>query len=112
MWHVKQNPMAALSLDAENAFNSVAIPVLVFKSLWIWIWLPKAAVHTNDYIHTSTWHEEHDSWASVPTLSPQLEPRAIAIPQNPNTSGITIGSTIHKLMLYADDILVLSDPEV
>lgn len=41
-----------------------------------------------------------------------LEPLAVAICKDPDFPGVQVGSSSHKLMLYADDALVLiTEPE-
>ncbi len=129
MW-ASQNvssPVAAISLDAEKAFNRVEWPFLIgtlkafgFGNGFVsWIRLlylnPRAAVLTNGMI--SAQFDLHRGTRQGCPLSPLLfalilEPLAQAIQQNPLFPGVQISQSSHKLMLYADDILLfVSQPD-
>ena len=129
MWSVRNmdSPVAAISLDAQKAYDRVEHKYLflTLKSFgfgepflkWIQILYnqPEAAVQTNGLI--SSYFKLSRGTPQGSSLSPALfclalEPLAAAIRMNPNFPGVVIGESVHKLMLYADDILLLvSDPE-
>ena len=129
MWLNSSNtaPVAAISLDAEKAFDRVewgflhsALSEFGFGtgfSKWIKIMYnsPKAAVMTNGV--TSSFFDLSRGTRQGCPLSPllftiALEPLAAAIRANPSIKGVNGGGSEHKLMLYADDILFLtSDPK-
>lgn len=128
MWKVAndQSPMAAISLDGEKAFDTVEITYLFkiletygFGSIFTnWIKLlykqPEAAVQTNGLI--SDYFALGRGTRQGSPLSPLLfclvlEPLAAAIRMAPDFPGITAGGKVHKLMLFADDILLfVSEP--
>ena len=129
MW-TSQNapsPSAALSLDAEDAFDRVewqylfsTLEAFGFGRIFIgWVKLlytnPKASVTTNSIISQS-FELQRGTRQGCP-LSPllfalALEPLAAAIRRDPDFPGIQVGNSCHKLMLYADDALVLiTEPE-
>lgn len=128
MWAVRNDsePAAAISLDAEKAFDCVEwrylflmLETLGFGQTFIkWVKLlynaPQSAVQTNGII--SSYFKLGRGTQQGSPLSPLLfclaiEPLAAAIRKDPNITGITLGGTQHKLMLYADDILILvTDP--
>lgn len=129
MWAAQSenSPMAAISLDAEKAFDRVEW-LYLFKTLEAfgfgkkfisWIRLlyadPQAAVLSNGVI--SDRFSLHRGTAQGSPLSPllfaiALEPLAEAIRQDPSFPGIELGQRSHKLMLYADDILLfVSQPD-
>ena len=121
------SPAAALSLDAEKAFDRVewkylfsALEAFGFGRKFIsWIKLlyanPRASVVTNGVISQS--FELNRGTRQGCPLSPllfalALEPLAAAIRRDPEFPGIQTSSGSHKLMLYADDALVLiTEPE-
>ena len=120
-------PVAAISLDAEKAFDRVewgflhsALSRFGFGTgfdRWIKIMYsnPKAAVMTNG-LTSSFFNLSRGTRQGCP-LSPllftvALEPLAVAIREHPDIKGVEGGGIEHKLMLYADDILFLtSDPQ-
>lgn len=119
-------PIVALSLDAEKAFDRVqweflfaALSNFGFSSSFItWIKMlynsPKASVITNGVI-SSFFGLKRATRQGCP-LSPllfnmSLEPLAVIIRGNSSIWGVEGGGKQHKLLLYADDILVLlKDP--
>ena len=128
MWSVGdvQSPVAAISVDAEKAFDMVEWGYL-FKILeefgfgatfikWIQVLYkqPEAAVQTNGLI--SDYFTLGRGTRQGSPLSPLLfclaiEPLAAAIREASDFPGVTAGGKVHKLLLYADDILLLvSDP--
>lgn len=128
LWMNKSNPqpVVALSLDAQKAFDRVEWAFL-FETLsrfgfgsnfrrWIGILYsaPKAAVITNGVI--SQFFNISRSTRQGCSLSPLLftiflEPLAIMIREEPRIRGVIAGGREHKLFLYADDILALcQDP--
>ena len=130
MWAVSNSnsPIAAVSLDAEKAFDRVEWRFL-FRTLEIfgfggiftkWVHLlykqPEAAVQTNGY--TSPHFELGRGTRQGSPLSPLLfclvmEPLAAAIMGDDNFPGVTFNGSVHKSLMYADDILLLvSDPMV
>lgn len=129
MWTSQDSPSpaAALSLDAEKAFDRVewqylfsTLEAFGFGRIFIsWVKLlytnPKDSVTTNSIISQS-FELQRGTRQGCP-LSPllfalALEPLAAAIRKDPDFPGIQVGSISHKLMLYADDALVLiTEPE-
>lgn len=129
MWlaHSKTVPIAAISLDAEKAFDKVEWGFL-FSALshfgfgpgfsqWVKILYkePKAAVITNGVI--SPFFRLSRGTRQGCSLSPLLfiiflETLAVSIRKNTGIKGIECGGQQHKLLLFADDILaVVTDPE-
>ncbi|KAJ0009658.1 hypothetical protein NQD34_001360 [Periophthalmus magnuspinnatus] len=119
-------PGAVVSMDAEKAFDRIEWEY-VFEIMgrfgfgpnfvnWIKLLYkaPAASVLTNGLL--SPPFELGRGTAQGSPLSPLLfalaiEPLAMAIRQNPNLHGVTIGDKEHKILLYADDILLtLTDP--
>lgn len=126
LWMNKSNlqPVVALSLDAQKAFDQVEWAFL-FETMsrfgfgfnfckWIRILYSKAAVFTNGVI--SQFFNISRSTRQGCSLSPLLftiflEPLAVMIRNEPGIQGVTVGGREHKLFLYADDILALcQDP--
>lgn len=122
----QQIPGAIVSMDAEKAFDRIEREYMLevlrrfgFQSDFIgWIQLlyktPMASVMTNGLI--SDRFELNRGTAQGSPLSPLLfslaiEPLAIAVRQTPSIKGTVIGTTQHKILLYADDILLtVTDP--
>lgn len=126
--HIKQNKLEALfiSLDAEKAFDSVRWPFLYkvlerfgihpnfVRAICTLYNKPSAQVKINGYL-SDTIILERGTRQGCP-ISPLLfvlyiEPLAQWIRNNENIEGIHINGEVHKLALYADDILIyLSKP--
>ena len=123
MWSVRNNntPIAAVSLDAEKAFDCVEWRYLFQiletfgfgQTFTKWVKLlynaPQAAVQTNG-VASSYFGLGRRTQQGSP-LSPLLfclaiEPLAAAVRKDPDVPGVVIGGSVHKLMLYADDILI------
>ena len=122
-----QTPSAIVTMDAEKAFDRIERKYMLevlerfgFQSDFVrWIQLlykvPTASVLTNGLI--SAQFELNRGTAQGSPLSPLLfslaiEPLAIAVRQTSNIKGTVIGTTEHKILLYADDILLtLTDPQ-
>lgn len=129
MWlaQSKDVPIAAISLDAEKAFDKVEWGFLFTAlshfgfgssfSQWVKILYkePKAAVITNGVI--SPFFCLSRGTRQGCSLSPLLfiiflETLAVSIRKNTGIKGVESCGQQHKLLLYADDILaVVSDPE-
>ena len=128
MWIVRNDdtPTAAISLDAEKAFDSVewsylfsVLEAFGFGPVFInWVKLlykqPVAAIQTNGLI--SPYFKLGRGTRQGCPLSPAMfclaiEPLAVAVRQNPNFPGVAAGGSAQKLMLFADDILLfVTDP--
>ena len=125
--HDSTHPTIALSLDAAKAFDCVEWDYL-FETLkrfgfgenfitWIKTLYdtPYASVLTNGLI--SDPFQLHRSTRQGCPLSPglfilALEPLAQKLRNNVDIHGITVGNEQHKLLLYADDmLLLLTQPE-
>ena len=118
--------VVALSLDAEKAFDQVqweflfaALSHFGFRQTFIsWIKTlyisPKGAVKTNGLISPlfNLTRGTHQGCPLSPLLfNIVLEPLAIAVRGNGNIKGVDLSGKEHKLLLYADDILMLvKDP--
>ena len=119
-------PEVIVSLDAEKAFDRVEWSFLFFVlqkfgfplEFISWIKLlyanPVASVHTNG-LQSATFPLYRGTRQGCP-LSPLLfaiaiEPLAIWLRQEGGFEGITRARTVHKLSLYADDLLLyMSNP--
>ncbi len=119
-------PELVISMDAEKAFDRVEWPYLFYTlkrfglgSKFIsWIKLlyasPLARVRTNNN-YSDYFPLRHGTRQGCP-LSPLLfaiaiEPLAVAL-RFSQMMGITRGGSVHKLSLYADDLLLfISDPD-
>lgn len=115
-----QIPGAIVSMDAEKAFDCIErkymLEVLRFglQSDFIsWVQLlyktPTASVVTNSFV--SDPFESNRGTAQGSSLSPLLfslaiDPLAIAVRQTPNIKRTIIESIQHKILLYADNILL------
>lgn len=128
MWYVRDlnDPIAAISLDAEKAFDRIEWRYMfhtlrafgIGQTFMRWIEIlykdPEAAVQTNGLI--SSYFTLGRGTRQGSALSPglfclALEPLAVAIRKNAYIQGIKINDCTNKLMLYADDILwIASDP--
>uniref|UniRef100_A0A9J8CLD1 Reverse transcriptase domain-containing protein n=1 Tax=Cyprinus carpio carpio TaxID=630221 RepID=A0A9J8CLD1_CYPCA len=123
----KTDPIVALSLDAEKAFDRVHWEFLFTTLLnfgfgpcfikWVQTLYktPKACVITNGKVSPSfdlTRGTRQGCPLSPLLFNITLEPLAIAIRANTNIPGAQGGNKEHKLFLYADDILALvKDPD-
>lgn len=100
------HPISLIPLDT-NLFKTLEI----FGSLYN---RPEGAVQTNGYI--SSYFELGRGTHQGSLLSPLLfclamEPLAAAIRRDNNFPGVAYNGSVHKLMLYADDVLLLvSEP--
>lgn len=121
-----QIPGVIVSMDAEKAFDRIELDYMFevlerfgFQRKFIqWVKLlykePSASVLTNGLL--SAPFRLRRGTAQGSPLSPLLfslaiEPLAIAIRQNEKIQGTLIGTKQHKILLYADDILLtLTDP--
>uniref|UniRef100_A0A3P9C5G3 Reverse transcriptase domain-containing protein n=1 Tax=Maylandia zebra TaxID=106582 RepID=A0A3P9C5G3_9CICH len=121
-----QIPGVVVSMDAEKAFDRIEWEYMFEimrrfgfgKNFLGWIKIiyksPIASVLTNGLL-SSPFSLSRGTAQGSP-LSPLLfalaiEPLAMAIRQNPSVLGVKIGDRQHKILLYADDILLtLTDP--
>lgn len=124
--HSPRHPEIVVSLDAEKAFDRVEWEYLFtvlkkfgFGSAFIsWVKIiyssPLASVCTN--LVTSSYFQLHRGTRQGCCLSPFLfdiaiEPLAIALRKEDKVVGVTRTTKIHKVSLYADDLLLyLSNP--
>lgn len=124
--HSTVQPEVILSLDAEKAFDRIewtylfaALEKLGFGHTFVrWIKVlystPVAAVRTNGLV--SEYFSLHRGTRQGCGLSPSLfdiaiEPLAIAIRTDDRIKCISRGGINHKILLYADDLLLqISDP--
>lgn len=85
------------------------------KLIYLLYKCPRAAVQTNNCV--SEYFELKRGTRQGSPLSPLLfclviEPLAMAIRKEENFPGVQVGGTAHKLMLYADDIILfVSEPD-
>lgn len=122
----RQHPCMVLAVDAQKAFDRVSWPFL-FKTLekfgfgpkfigWIKLLYsaPQSLVRVNG--HISNPFTLHRGTRQGCPLSPLLfalfiEPLAQTIREDKSIKGIEIGGEVHKISLYADDVLVyISEP--
>uniref|UniRef100_A0A8C5N7I9 Reverse transcriptase domain-containing protein n=1 Tax=Gouania willdenowi TaxID=441366 RepID=A0A8C5N7I9_GOUWI len=104
---------AVVSMDAEKYMFEVMKRFGFGCGFLRWVRLlykaPTASVLTNGLL--SAPFKVKRGTAQGSPLSPTLfalaiEPLALAIRQNPDIQGVTIGTKQHKMLLYADDILL------
>ena len=124
MWKAKNLPVsvAALSLDAEKAFNRVGWDYLnhTLKTFGFGTWFrniikliykhPKSMVTTNG-LRSAPFQVSRGTKQGCP-LSPlqsiiALEPLVETIRSHEAIKGVRLGYQEHKLLIFADDILVL-----
>ncbi len=121
------SPVIALSLDAEKAFDRVEWPYLIailhkmnfgpkcIDMIRMLYGNPSATVRTNSDL-SSQFNLSRGTRQGCP-LSPLLfalavEPLAVAIRANKSISGLEIGGYVHKISLYADDVMLyLTNPK-
>lgn len=125
MWKCRNDvdPIVAFSLDAEKAFDKVEFAFLFHTlekfgfgpSFMQWLQLvytePMATVITNGVMSPSFKLSRGTRQGSP--LSPLifaffLEPLAIALRESKDIKGVEMGHEVHKLFLYADDILLIT----
>ena len=124
----EESTEVVVSLDAEKAFDRVEWQYLFAvlekfgfgSSFLTWIKIiynvPTAAVRTNNNI--SDYFPLHRGCRQGCSLSPYLfdlavEPLAIALRAEEGITGISRGGKVHKVALYADDLLLyISNPTV
>lgn len=128
MWISREEsvPVAAFSLDAMKVFDRVEWGYLTYvledfgfgegfiKWVRVLYSVPRAAVLTNGtfsiFFHLERGTRQGDPLSPV-LFTLFLEPLAIAIRADSRIKGVMAGGQIHKMFLYADDILLtLSDP--
>lgn len=125
--HSTKHPELIVSLDAEKALDCVEWPYLFsvlnkfgfgsnfITRIKILYSLPMSSVRTNNTI--SKYFPLHRGTRQGCPLSPLLfnlaiEPIAVALRADPEVKGNSRGNTIHKVSLYADDLLLyITDPE-
>lgn len=118
-------PELVISMDAEKAFDRVEWPYLFYALVQFgfgntfisWIRLlytsPLASVHTNndysDYFPLSRGTRQGCPLSPL-LFAIAIEPLAVAL-RSSEMFGISRGGSVHKLSLYADDLLLfISDP--
>ena len=124
--HKKEAPIAAFSLDAMKAFDEVEWGYLIYtlqafgfgKGFIKWVKVlysaPRAVVLTygtmSPFFHLGRGTRQGEPLSPL-LLTLFVEPLAVAIRDDFNIKGVMAGGQMHKMFLYADDILlILSDP--
>ena len=118
-----RDPIVAFSLDAEKAFDKVEFAFLFHTlekfgfgpSFMQWLQLvytePMATVITNGVMSPSfklSRGTRQGSPLSLLIFALFLEPLAIALRESKDIKGVEMGHEVHKLFLYADDILLIT----
>lgn len=121
-----RTPSLLLSLDAEKAFNRVNLTHLsmvlqqccfggfILQAILALNTTPSARVYTSNLLSTP-FHKRNGTRQGCP-LSPLIfylimEPLAEHIRTNTKITGVTIGNHVHKMSLFADNvILMLTNP--
>lgn len=115
-----------MSLDAEKAFDRVEWPYLFdvmnrmnfgptfIKLVKMLYRCPMARIQTNNISSKITLSRSTRQGCGLSPLlfALAIEPLATAIRSHPLIKGKQVGGATHKILLYADDILIyLTDPE-